>query len=91
MGYNVIEAVRPRLVRSVDEDIDYINHVGIAFVLKPDILVGKMDLKFMLSTFEYLCCRVTLSGACTIIVTIYRPGSQQTSISSQSYGTICLE
>ena len=60
VGYNVIEAARLRPVRSVDEDIDYINHCGIAFVSRPGILVTKLDLKFRLSTFEYMCCRVTV-------------------------------
>ena len=56
MGYNVIEAARPKPVRSVDEDIDYINHGSFAFVSKPGILVAKLDLNFRPSTFEYLCC-----------------------------------
>ena len=81
MGYNVIEAARLRPVRFVNEDIDYINYGGIAFVSKPGILVAKLDLKLRPSTFEYVCCRATLSGACTIVVTIYRPESQQTSTS----------
>ena len=55
MVYNVNEAARPRPVRSVDEDTDYINHDGIAFVSKQGILVAKLDLKFTPSTFEYLC------------------------------------
>ena len=71
----MIEAAKPRLVRSVDEDIVYINHGSIAFVSKPGILVAKMDLKFRPSTFEYL------SGTFAIVVTIYLPGSQQTSTS----------
>ena len=35
-----------------------------------------MDLKLKVSTCEYLCCRVTLAGASTVVVTIYCPGSQ---------------
>ena len=35
-----------------------------------------MDLKFTASTFEFLCCRVTMAGASIITLTIYRPGSQ---------------
>ena len=34
---------------------------------------------FKASTFESLCCRVTLAAANTIFVAIYRPGSQPTS------------
>ena len=30
-----------------------------------------MDLKLKVSTFEYLCCRVILAGASTVVVSIY--------------------
>ena len=78
LGYNVIEAARPPPPRHVDEDINYINHGGIAIVSKLDVLVTKLNVKFKASTFEFLCCRVTLAAANTIFVTIYRPGSQPT-------------
>ena len=39
-----------------------------------------IDLKLNVSTFKYLCCSIMLAGASSILVTIYRPGSQPTSV-----------
>ena len=51
-------------------------HEGLAVVSKHGGIVAKINLKLKVDTFEYLCCCVPLEGASTIIVAIYRPGSQ---------------
>ena len=38
-------------------------------------------MKLKVDTLEYLCCRVTLEGASTIIVAIYQLGSQSATTS----------
>ena len=75
LGYNVIEEARPLRSQAHDENIDYVNQGEIALVSKPGVVIATMDLKLKVSTFEYLCCRVMLMGASTVVVTIYRPGS----------------
>ena len=79
--YNVTEAAKPPPPQPVDEDIDYINHAGIAIISKSGVLVAMIDVKFKASSLNsFLCCRLTLAGASLIVVTIYRPGSQPTSV-----------
>ena len=73
-GYNLIEAARLLPPQPVDEDIDYINHGGIAIISKPGVLVARIDVKLKASTFEFLCCRLILAGTSIIVTTIYRPG-----------------
>ena len=56
LGYNFIEAARPKTPQTDDEDNNYINHGGIVLISKQWIVVAKIDLKLKASSFEYLCC-----------------------------------
>ena len=81
LGLNVTEAVRPIPPEEDCENINFVNHGGLAVVYKPGVIIAKINLKLKVDTFDYLCYHVTLEGASTNIVAIYRPGSQSATTS----------
>ena len=76
LGYNLIEEARTIPPTNKRANIQFVNHGGIAIISKPGTKVANVYLKVKVSTFEHLCGRVTLDDASSLLVVIYRPGSQ---------------
>lgn len=74
LGLNVIEAARPILKTSRLDNVNFINHGGLAAVAKPGINIARLETKTNPKTFEHLCCRVGGKHTPFIMVAIYRPG-----------------
>lgn len=56
--------------------INWINHGGLAAILKHGTNITKLKTTLKLTTFEYLCCRVGSTKGTVVLVAIYRQGSQ---------------
>ena len=70
LGMNVIETARPIPADTDIDDVNFINHGGIAVISRPDICVSKMSMRLSLSTFEHMCCRVTSGGTSMILAVL---------------------
>lgn len=79
LGLNVIEQARVIPDQSRLDDINYVNHGGIAVLSKPGTRLSRIELKFKPNTFELLCCRVGGNHTLFTIAVIYRPGSHHVS------------
>ena len=59
--------------------------------MKPGTKVVKVNLKVKVSPFEHLCGRMTLDDVSSLLVVIYRPGSQPITPKFFDYHTKLLE
>ena len=77
LGLNVIDAARPiSSIPSKRDTISYVNHGEVTIVSQCcGVSIAKINVMLKVSTFEYLCFRVTSKGAFIILATIYRFGS----------------
>ena len=73
LGLNVIEVARP-IPEDIDANINFVNHLGLAVVTKPGVITATLNMKLNATTFAFLCFRITVDGASSILVYIYRPG-----------------
>jgi len=72
-GYRVIDRPRPRLP---SESLTVsTNHGGVAIVSVPGVSLSQISLGADYASFELLCARVTSGSSKSIVVVIYRPGS----------------
>ena len=76
LGYNLIEETRTIPPMTKHDNIQFVNHGGIAIISKPGTKVAKVKLKVKVDTFEHLCGNVTFDDISSLLVIIYRPGSQ---------------
>ena len=74
LGFKVLE-VAMLIPEDIDDNINFVNHEGLAIVTKPGIIIAKLNMKLNAMTLEFLCCHITVDGASFILVDIYRPGS----------------
>ena len=75
LGYNLIEEARTIPPTNKRNNIQFVNHGGIAIISKPGTKVAKVNLMVKVSAFEHLCDRITLDVS-SLFVVIYRPGAQ---------------
>ena len=60
LGLNVIDAARPISSKAKRDAVSYVDHGGIAIASRRrGVSIAKVNVTLKVSTFEYLCCRVT--------------------------------
>ena len=74
---NVVEAAGPHQNGFRIDGVDFVNHGGVVIISKAGIAIAKVNSAPKRKTFEHLCCRVISQGASSVLVNIYRPGSEQ--------------
>ena len=76
LGYNFIEEARTIPPTTKRDNIQFVNHGGIAIISKPGTKVAKVSLKVKVSNFDHLCGRATPGDVSSLLVVIYRSASQ---------------
>ena len=75
LGYNVVEEAR-KIEDAVDRNtVSYTNHGGVVILSKMNFRLVKRLTIGNITTFEHVCCEITLGCTKCIILSIYRPGS----------------
>ena len=78
MIYNVVAVARSPAMDQ--NDVQWINHGGVAFVGASDTRLAKFELNQNFNSFEDLCWRVTSRDKSFTMVVVNRPGSVQVSM-----------
>ena len=75
LNYNIVEQARPIPIDARTDNIQFINHGGVALLSVSGLKLSKHTISGHFTTFEHVCARVSSSGLQCLIVVIYRPGS----------------
>ena len=75
LGYKLFGEARTIPSTTKRDNIQFVNHGGVAIISKLGTKVAKVNLKVKVSTFGNMCIRITLDDVSSLLVVIYRPGS----------------
>ena len=73
-GYKLIDKARP--TNPAQKTNVRTNHGGIAVVYRSSWTMKEIDLRTVVTTFEYLCGSIACKQTEMVLLTIYRPGSK---------------
>ena len=76
-GWQVIERARPIPTGMPTDNLNYVNHGGVAIVARAGIKIAKLKSVIEPVTFEHLIVNLSTGGASCTLVVLYRPGSSQ--------------